>query len=122
MVLHHSNLTVITRVTQGSVHGPLLFIINMSIPCVISLSNCSELIMYADDLVLYKHNYFKRGGLDKFTNFANKSWVEEKHLTFNTKCKCMLLTHRSSTMPDLFFFNEPVTIATKYPDVLYSNF
>ena len=87
--------------------------------CHLSLSNCSELVMYADDLVLYKPI------LDWSTNIsAINSLVEENHLTFNnSKCKCMLLTHRSSTMPDMFLSNILIEMVTcdKYLGVLVTS-
>ena len=45
---------VISGVSQGSVLGPLLFLIYVNDLCNITLSHGSKVTMYADDLVLYK--------------------------------------------------------------------
>ena len=63
--------------------------------------------MYADDLILYKPISSESDWIDLQNDISTiNGWVEESNLTFNTsKCKCMLLTRRSSTMPDLFLSN-----------------
>ena len=62
-------------------------------------------------IILYSTSLFllRRTGL---IYFGNKT-LGENHLTFNnSKCKCMLLTHWSSTTPDMFLSKiliQPVT-------------
>ena len=48
-------LCVISSVPQGSVLGPLLFLICINGIAELPLSPESKLVMYADDILLYRH-------------------------------------------------------------------
>ena len=96
MIVNGATSQVVSGVPQGSVLDPLLFIIYVNSLCYLSLSNCSELVMYADDLILYKPISSESDWIYLQNDISTiNGWVEE--FTFNTsKCKCMLLTRRSS--------------------------
>ena len=101
---------VLSGVPQGSVIGPLLFLIYIDGVMNLPLSETSNLILYADDILLYRAIKCESdySVLQDDINTINY-WVEENHMQFNTaKCKYMLISHKryKTTSP------TPLTIAS----------
>ena len=90
---------VISGVPQGSVLGPLLFLIYIDDISTLALSESSKLSLYADDMLLYKT-------ISSTADYAELqqdidliySWSAANLMTFNvSKCKCMLVSRRRNT-------------------------
>ena len=87
-------LPVYSGVPQGSILGPLLFSIYINDLTRCSLSRSAKLLMFADDVLLYKpietHRDFIafQNDVDTITN-----WSHENHLSLNiNKTKFMLIS------------------------------
>ena len=96
-------MTIKSGVPQGSVLGPLLFLIYINSICDLPLSSQCRLVLYADDLVLFKVTQTSADYLE-FQNDINRivRWVDANLLTLNSsKCKCMLLTCKTTIMTPL---------------------
>ena len=107
---------VLSGVPQGSVLGPLLFIIYID-GLTNALSN-SSMSLYADDLLLYRtiqsptDYQTLQAEIDSLSN-----WISSHKLQLNCdKCKCMLVTRkRDSTMPTRLLINsEPLERVYSY--------
>ena len=107
---------VLSGVPQGSVLGPLLFIIYID-GLTNALSN-SSMSLYADDLLLYRtiqsptDYQALQAEIDSLSN-----WISSHKLQLNCdKCKCMLVTRkRDSTMPTKLLINsEPLERVYSY--------
>ena len=87
---------VLSGVPQGSVLGPLLFLIYIDGVGTISLSPESERVMYADDLLLYKPISSPRDFLFVQNDIANiEGWSIANFLSLNpSKCKYMILSRK----------------------------
>ena len=89
-------LPVTSGVPQGSILGPLLFIIFMNSIFDTVLSGGSRIILYADDMVLYKPIKNNQDLLD-FQNDIDAicSWTSTNSLHLNaTKTKSILITRK----------------------------
>lgn len=112
------SITVVSGVPQGSVLGPLLFLIYIDSISQIQLSINSKLVMYADDILLYK----SITATDDFSCLQNdvshiQSWSSFNALTFNSsKCKQMLLSRkRKPTVCIPMVLNgQPLQIVNSY--------
>ena len=91
---------VISGVPQGSVLGPLLFLIYIDDITALALSESSKLSLYADDMLLYKT-------ISSTADYAELQqdidliygWSTANLMTFNvSKCKCMLVSRRRNTI------------------------
>ena len=95
---------VVSGVPQGLVLGPLLFIIYIDSINDTKLSVDSKTSQYADDMTLTKP-------IRSTADFAElqadidslNTWVSDNHLTFNSKCKYMLISRKRTVTcpPDL---------------------
>ena len=91
------SVDVLSRLPQGSVLGPLLFIIYVNDLASLSLSGTFEVIFYADDFMLYRpitsaNDYHALQ--DDITAIEN--WTAANNLQFNiSKCKYMIISRRS---------------------------
>ena len=91
------SVPVISRVPQGSVLGPLLFLIYIDGISMLKFSDGSTLSLYADDMLLYKvissnadYIYLQHDN-DRIQN-----WSSDNLMSFNvSKCKCMLISHKT---------------------------
>ena len=89
-------LPVISGVPQGSVIGPLLFLIYIDDVLRVPLSEGSRLTVYADDMLLYKPISCQedfaalQNDIDKL-----EFWTTTNQLQFNTsKCKYMVVSRK----------------------------
>ena len=105
----HDN-PVLSGVPQGSVLGPLLFLLYINDITEIQLSSGSVLNLFADDMLLYKpitsqHDY---QSLQEDVNRIQKQ-VNTNYLSLNSsKCKCMLVTRRKSTHATSLCFGNTI--------------
>lgn len=86
-------LQVLSGVPQGSVLGPLLFIIYMN-DVVQQISNSSRINLFADDIVLYRIIYTPHDYVSLQSDInAVSTCLASKYLSLNaTKCCCLLLS------------------------------
>ena len=101
---------VFSGVPQGSILGPLLFLIYIDGVTEVELSNNSRLVLYADDVLIYSpiscHTDCQLLQHDINTICA---WSIEQHLTLNPqKCKFMTISRKrkSTTTPFTFKLNN----------------
>ena len=88
--------SVSSGVPQGSILGPLLFILAMNPLTNVSLSINTRLILYADDILVYKpiRCYLDRVALQNDVNII-VDWIDFTGLRLNpTKTKLMVLSRR----------------------------
>ena len=97
-----SNLPVLSGVPQGSVLGPLLFIIYVDgVSSVIS--DKASAILYADDMTLYRPIYTPHDYelLQRDINAISR-WISDLCMQFNVqKCKYMVFSRKRSIVPSL---------------------
>ena len=113
------SVPVVSGVPQGSVLGPLLFLLyidditNIQLPCE------SNMVLYADDILLYR----QISADDDYQHLQHcvnllSSWCSRNHLTFNSnKCKCMVFSRRHSRaikFPLLCLGSTPLELVHSY--------
>ena len=95
-----NSLPVISGVPQGSVLGPLLFLIYIDGVTSAPLSDGSKMTLYADDMLLYRQvespqDYQKLQ--DDIHSISE--WVSANHLHLNvSKCKTMLISRKRTRL------------------------
>ena len=104
-------------VPQGSVLGPLLFLIYINDITELHFSEQSRLSLYADDILLYKpiisECSFSEIQQDIDHLFV---WSQENMLFFNVaKCKCLFLTNKPNiSFPRIQLDNQPIEFVQSY--------
>ena len=108
VVLHGETsdlLPVTSGVPQGSVLGPLLFLLYVNDVNDVALSEGTKLILYADDILLYRRIYTEKDYAVLQQDVDSLGvWSLLNHLSFNpVKCKSMVLSRKKvrTTPPPL---------------------
>lgn len=97
-------LPVLSGVPQGSVIGPLLFLIYIDGLKDSPLSTGSKITLYADDILLYRPISCLPQDYEDLQNDIDTiaSWVSLNYLSFNiSKCKYMIVTRKRKSAPPL---------------------
>ena len=101
-------LPVKSGVPQGSILGPLLFLVFINDIFSVQLSEGSSLLVYADDILLFK-SLSSPSDLAVFQNDVDliSTWISSNYLTANVeKSKCMLISRsRSHRLNFVIFLN-----------------
>ena len=111
-------LNVLSGVPQGSVLGPLLFIIYLN-DVVHRISNCSKINLYADDIALYRVISHRQDYSALQADIdAISDCLSEKYLTLNSSKCCYLLISRKRIHtlhpPSLILNGQQLTRVTSY--------
>ena len=119
-------LPVISGVPQGSVLGPLLFLLYIN-DVINVISPESSLSLFADDMAIYRpirsqHDYYRL----QLDISAISEWIEDNYLSLQpTKCCAMLISRKrvdSHALPILYVQDVPLPYVSsvKYLGVLIS--
>ena len=120
--------SVVSGVPQGSILGPLLFLIYIDDIADVSLSDGSKIVLYADDILLYRPISLPvdlellQRDVDTLENYASANY-----LTFNiAKCKFMLVSRKKRHInpnPSISLYGSPleVTPTFKYLGLLITS-
>ena len=115
-----NSLPVYSGVLQGSVIGPLLFLIYIDGIKSLLLSRDSYLTLFADDMLLYRpiscqyDFYLLQQDVNKISD-----WVDCNYLQFNVqKCKFMLVSRKIQSdppsIPQLHLYGQPLERVPTY--------
>ena len=93
---------VTSGVPQGSILGPLLFIMFMNSLTKVPLSDNAKLILYADDILLYKPVNSDQDS-DAFQQDVNsiQNWTNSHGLKLNASESCLMNMTRAKNPPRL---------------------
>ena len=112
-------IPVISGVPQGSVLGPLLFLIYIDDVARVPLSEGTSLVLYADDLLLFRaiDGPEDFAILQRDINAVN-NWVSNNYLQFNvSKCKFMHISRKRQfhhPIPDLLLDGQSLERVTSF--------
>ena len=109
---------VLSGIPQGSVLGPLLFLLYIDGITSVTLSPNSCLTLYADEMLLYQPiaNHADYARLQEDINRISE-WVEANKLQFNTQqCKFMRVTKKRTGIhpPTLHLCCQPLQEVDSY--------
>ena len=93
-----SSKAVLSGVPQGSVLGPLLFLIYVDDLACLPLTDGSQCVLYADDLLLFRP-IEDQVDIQHLQNDVTsvEEWIQCNHLKLNTsKCKSMIVSRKKS--------------------------
>ena len=126
---HSSKSHVISGVPQGSILGPLLFILYINELADLLLLNSAKLTLYADDILLSQEisapssMHYVQSNINLISN-----WISSHHLTINSlKTKYMIISRKSPTflasIPPLCLNNSQLDFVTsfKYLGIIISS-
>ena len=115
--IESDSIPVVSGVPQGSVLGPLLFLIYIDGLARLPLSTHSKISFYADDVLIYKLIEYAND-IVEFQCDINKisEWTSANHMIFNTnKCKCMMLSKkRHPPTPSLYLNSQQLELVKCY--------
>ena len=100
-------LPVLSGVPQGSVLGPLLFLIYINDITTVSLTESSQQVLYADDVLLYRAItcLADTRAIQRDVEEVQK-WADNNHLKLNpTKCKYMLISRKHADVTFTLFLD-----------------
>ena len=109
--------TVTSGVPQGSVLGPLLFLIYINDLTNLHLSDGAKLSLYADDILLYKVIHTDSVHVHLQQDIDNIfEWTLTNLMTFNSaKCKCLFISRkRNSSSPIMTLNNNAMELVRQY--------
>ena len=113
-----SDTHVLSGVPQGSVLGPLLFLLYVNSITNVVLSPGSEITLYADDILLSRAIKDSEDLVDLQEDMnALSQWSACKHLNFNPdKCKFMIVTRKRNQVhsPILLLNGHAITRVFHY--------
>ena len=99
-MVRHLIAHVISGVPQGSILGPLLFLVCIDDVTNIPFSPGTRIVLYADDILMYRTISSNSDYVNLQTDAnAIQDWVNFNHMSLNSsKCKFMLISRKRNRM------------------------